>query len=154
MLRNDDSSRWGVSSVLTYTAYVPIVNNSMIYNPVSGLVYLSIPSSAGASYGNSVVPLDPQTGALGTPIPVGSEPNKMVVTADGRYLWVVLDGASAVRKVDPDRRQGRVAVQPGCRRRTKQHGRRKRICAGSSARGYRLGGGFHWRPEFVGYCAL
>jgi hypothetical protein len=90
----------GTSNALAYTAYVPIVSNSMVYNPVNGLLYLSIPASVGAPYGNSIVSMDPATGALGTPIPVGSEPNKLALTSDGKYLWVGLDGASGVRKVD------------------------------------------------------
>jgi len=72
----------------------------MVYNAVNGLLYLSIPATVGAPYGNSIVSMDPATGALGTPIPVGSEPNKLALTSDGKYLWVGLDGASGVRKVD------------------------------------------------------
>jgi hypothetical protein len=90
----------GTSGVLAYTAYVPITSNSMVLNPVNGLLYVTVPSSAGAPYGNSVVSVDPETGNLGTPIPVGSEPNHIAVTDDGKYLWVGLDGASAVRRVD------------------------------------------------------
>ena len=89
-----------ISSPVWMTTYVSIVNNSMVYDPANGLFYLSVPSAAGAPYGNSIVPIDPATGALGTPIPVGSEPNRMAITADGRYLWVALDGAAAVRRVD------------------------------------------------------
>ena len=90
----------GTTAGLVYTAYVAIANNSMVYNPVNGLFYVSVPSSAGAPYGNSVVAVDPATGALGTPIAVGSEPDRLAITSDGRYLWVGLDGASAVRQVD------------------------------------------------------
>lgn len=90
----------GTTAALFYTAYIGIANKSMVYNPVSGLFYVSVPSSAGAVYGNSVVSVDPATGALGTPIAVGSEPGRMAITSDGKYLWVGLDGASAVRKVD------------------------------------------------------
>jgi hypothetical protein len=90
----------GTSNTLLYTAFVPLPNNSMIYNSVTGLLYASVPGSAGAPYGNSIVSVDPATGALGTPILVGSEPDKLALTADGRYLWVGLDGAAAVRKVD------------------------------------------------------
>ena len=90
----------GISTPLVYTAYLPLVNNSMVYNPVNGLLYVSIPGSAGAPYGNSVVSVDPATGILGTPIYVGSEPDKLAITPDGKYLWVGLDGAAAVRKVD------------------------------------------------------
>ena len=90
----------GTSNALVYTAYVPIVNNSMVYNPTNGLLYVSVPSSAGPAYGNSVVSVDPQTGAIGKPIRVGAEPNKLAVTDDGKFLWVALDGAAAVCKVD------------------------------------------------------
>ena len=90
----------GTSNALQYIAYVPIVNNSMVYNPSNGLLYVSVPSSAGPAYGNSVVSVDPETGALGTPIRVGSEPNKLALSSDGTILWVGLDGASAVRQVN------------------------------------------------------
>jgi trimeric autotransporter adhesin len=90
----------GTSNALVFTAYVPIVSNSMVYNPTNGLLYVSVPSSAGPAYGNSVVSVDPQTGATGTPIRVGAEPNKLAVTDDGKFLWVALDGAAAVRRVD------------------------------------------------------
>ena len=90
----------GTSAVVPFTAYVSIVNNDMIFNPVNGLYYASVPSSAGQPYGNTVVSIDPATGAIGTPISVGSEPNRLAVTSDGKYLWVGLDGANAVRKVD------------------------------------------------------
>ncbi len=90
----------GISSTAYFTAYIPVVSNSMVYNSANGLFYLSIPGSAGAPLGNSIVSLDPATGTLGSPIYVGSEPNKLALTADGTGLWVGLDGAAAVRRVD------------------------------------------------------
>ncbi len=90
----------GTSNGLTYTAYIPLVSNSMVYNPVDGLLYASIPGSVGTPLGNSVVSVDPATGAMGAPIFVGSEPNKLAVSSDGKTLWVGLDGSSAVRRVD------------------------------------------------------
>jgi len=90
----------GTSTPLYFTSYVAIPNNSMVYSPATGLFYLSVPSAAGAPYGNTIVSVNPVTGALGTPIPVGSEPNRLAITSDGKYLWVALDGAAAVRKVD------------------------------------------------------
>jgi len=90
----------GTTPPLSYTAYIAIANNGMAYNPVNGLLYISVPSAAGPPYGNSVVSVDPATGALGTPIPVGSEPDQLAISADGTTLWVGLDGASAVREVN------------------------------------------------------
>ena len=90
----------GTTASLLFTTYIGIVNNSVVYNPANGLFYASVPSSAGAPYGNSVVSIDPETGALGIPIPVGSEPNRLAISSDGTILWVSLDGASAVRQVN------------------------------------------------------
>jgi uncharacterized repeat protein (TIGR01451 family) len=71
----------------------------LVYDPVTQRIYASVPSSAGA-IGNSVVSIDPVTGAVGAPIPVGSEPGKLARSDDGHYLYVALDGAGAVRRVD------------------------------------------------------
>ena len=90
----------GTSAPQYFTAYLGIPNNSMVYDPANGLFYLSVPSAAGAPYGNTIVSVDPLTGSLGTPIPVGSEPNRLAITSDGKYLWVALDGAAAVRQVN------------------------------------------------------
>jgi hypothetical protein len=90
----------GTSTALPFTAYIAIPNNGMAYNPINKLLYISVPSSAGAPYGNSVVSVDPVTGALGTPILVGSEPDQLAISSDGTTLWVGLDGASAVREVN------------------------------------------------------
>jgi uncharacterized repeat protein (TIGR01451 family) len=90
----------GTSTAYPFTAYVGLPNNSMALNPVNGLLYVSVPGSAGPPYGNSVVPVDPATGALGTPIYVGSEPDKLAISSDGTTLWVGLDAASAVREVN------------------------------------------------------
>ncbi len=97
----------GTTAALDFTAYVlsvaadvNISSNSMVYNPVNGLFYLSVPSTAGLPYGNSIVSVDPMTGALGTPIPIGSEPDKLSLTEDGRYLWVSWYGGTNISKVD------------------------------------------------------
>jgi trimeric autotransporter adhesin len=94
------SNESGTSAPISLNTYVPIINNSMVYNPTNGLFYLSVPSYAPAPYSNSIVSVDPVTGALGTPIPVGSEPNRLAVSSDGQSLWVALDGASSVRQVN------------------------------------------------------
>src|SRR6185295_7629173 len=44
--------------------------------------------------------IDPATGALGASVFVGSEPNKLALSADGQALYVGLDGAASVRRVD------------------------------------------------------
>jgi uncharacterized repeat protein (TIGR01451 family) len=73
--------------------------NDLVYSPFNGKIYASVPSSGG-QIGNSVTTLDPITGVAGPSIWVGSEPGKMALSDDGRFLYVALQGAGAVRRVD------------------------------------------------------
>lgn len=90
----------GTSSAAALTVYVPAISNNMVFNPVNGLAYLSVPSTGSTLAGNSVVSFDPATGAFGKPIFVGSEPGVMAISEDGKTLWVALNGTVAIRKVD------------------------------------------------------
>lgn len=78
---------------------VDLASNDLVFDPHSGMLYASVPGSAPAM-GNSVVPIDPQSGALGTPIPVGSDPNFMTLSDDGHYLYVTLEEGAAIQRVD------------------------------------------------------
>ncbi len=90
----------GTSASLPFSTYLPLPANDLIYNPVTQLIYASVASSVGSPLGNSIVSIDPNTGVLGTPVWVGSEPNKLALSSDGSTLWVGLDGAGAVRQVN------------------------------------------------------
>src|SRR5437879_4588216 len=78
---------------------VALKTNDLIYNPATRLIYASVPSKAGA-LGNSIVAIDPVSGSIGAPVSSGSEPGKLALSEDGRYLYVALDGAAAVRRLD------------------------------------------------------
>jgi DNA-binding beta-propeller fold protein YncE len=73
--------------------------SDLAFDPVSGQIYASMPSSAGL-LGNSVVAIDPATANIGRFEPVGSEPGKLAVSDDGRFLYAALQGAAAVRRVN------------------------------------------------------
>jgi uncharacterized repeat protein (TIGR01451 family) len=90
----------GVSTASTFTTYLDLVANDLVFSQSTQLLYASVPSSAGPSLGNSIVPIDPYTGALGAPIFVGSEPGKIALSSDGSALWVALNGSAAVREVN------------------------------------------------------
>jgi hypothetical protein len=77
---------------------VDVIANDLVYDAVEDVVYASVPSSGGAN-GNSIVPISP-SGFVGEGIFVGSEPNVMALSANGRYLYVGIDGAGAFRRVD------------------------------------------------------
>ena len=88
-----------VSSPYVFPTYLPLPNNTLVYNPHDGMLYASVPGYAGPGLGNSVVAIDPNTGVITRTIPVGSEPNKLTISDDGTELYVGLDGAAAVRQV-------------------------------------------------------
>jgi trimeric autotransporter adhesin len=90
----------GSSTPLVFSTYLPLPANDLVYSAAKQLLYASVPSDGGLSLGNSIVSIDPYTGVLGLPIYVGSEPGKMTISSDGTVIWVALNGAAAVRKVD------------------------------------------------------
>jgi uncharacterized repeat protein (TIGR01451 family) len=78
---------------------VPFETSDLIVNPADGRLYASVPGTVPV-YGNTVTAIDPETGALGPSIFVGSEPGKLALSDDGKTLYVALQGAAAVRVVD------------------------------------------------------
>lgn len=75
--------------------YLDIVTNDLIYNTADEKIYASIPSTASEN-GNSIVTIDPITGAIGSPIYVGSEPDQLALSDDGEYLYIDLSGSASV----------------------------------------------------------
>lgn len=90
----------GVSSPATLSVYLPLPTNDLIYDSHRGLLWASVPSSAGTALGNSIVSIDPYTGVLGRPLWVGSEPSKLALSSDASTLWVAFSGSPSVRKVN------------------------------------------------------
>jgi hypothetical protein len=90
----------GLRAAVAFATYVGLTANDLIYSPSTQLLYASVPSAGGPVFGNSIVPIDPNTGTLGTPIFVGSEPGRMALSSDGGTLWVALNGAAVVREVN------------------------------------------------------
>jgi len=72
---------------------------SVVQESTTGKIVATTASSTD-ELGNSVLRLDPSTGAIENSVWVGSEPRKAVMAANGSTLYVGLDGARAVRKVD------------------------------------------------------
>lgn len=92
----------GVSPVVPLTIYalVNVPANSILFDPFSQNLYASVPGTSTTVTGNSVVAINPYSGAAGTPIAVGSGPNAMAETSDGNYLYVSVVGADSLAQVD------------------------------------------------------
>jgi hypothetical protein len=87
----------GTTSALPVYVYLNLATNDLIYDPFGKKIYASVPSSA-AEKGNSIMPIDPETGLTGTPVPIGSEPGKLAISDDGEFIYAALNGAAAVRR--------------------------------------------------------
>lgn len=70
----------------------------MIREPLSKRLLLTIPANS-SGISNSVVSVDPETGELGEPFPVGPNPGKLAASNDGQFLHVVLDAPASIAKV-------------------------------------------------------
>ncbi len=94
----------GVSNALPFniTGNGTVLNlptNELLWDPMRHVIYASVPSRAGAN-GNSVATIDPVTASVVSYLWVGSEPRRLALSDDGQYLYVGLDGAAAVRRVN------------------------------------------------------
>lgn len=78
---------------------VTLTTRDLAYDPVRKVIYASVPSTAG-SIGNTVTVIDPVTATIGQSVFVGSEPTRLAVSDNSQALYVSLDGAAAVRRLD------------------------------------------------------
>jgi trimeric autotransporter adhesin len=92
----------GVSATLPLTIYdlVNVPANSILFDPYGQSLYATVPSGATGITGNSVVAINPFTGAVGTPVAVGSQPTVMAESGDGNDLYISLSGADSLAQYD------------------------------------------------------
>jgi hypothetical protein len=83
----------------TFVRKLDLQANDLVINSATQLIYASVPSAQGTG-GNSITRIDPQAGAIGPSVFVGSEPNKLALSGDGSTLHVSLDGAAAIRQFE------------------------------------------------------
>lgn len=69
-------------------------NTALVYDSVSQRVYAAVGSNPG-----SIVPINPASGTLGTPIPAGNNPSRLAISDDGQYFYVGLEGQGSVQRI-------------------------------------------------------
>jgi Abnormal spindle-like microcephaly-assoc'd, ASPM-SPD-2-Hydin/Beta-propeller repeat len=91
----------GESAPLTLTVYLKLaVDPSFVVSvPSRKLLYASIPASAG-THPNTVIPIDPETGATQAPIAVGNDPRALAVSDDGSFLFVAAQGDQVIQRIN------------------------------------------------------
>ena len=81
---------------------VDLPANALAYSAQTHLLYATIPSRAGAPFGNELVSIDPADAAIVGSVFVGSEPGPVATSPDEPKAYVGLNGAAAVRPVALD----------------------------------------------------
>ena len=76
-----------------------LIPNHILWDPGTARLYASIPAEAG-SFGNSVAVINPKTQTVETTIFAGSEPDALAVSSDSQYLYVGLDGAGSIGRIN------------------------------------------------------
>jgi hypothetical protein len=71
--------------------------NDLVWDAVNQVIYLSLPSDTGSN-GNTIQVINPVTGALGSSVFAGSEPNLLAVSTTSKYLYASLDGSSSLQR--------------------------------------------------------
>lgn len=91
----------GASPAVTMTTYqfLPLNTSAIISVPATKLIYAAIPSTSTSNL-NTVIPIDPSTGATQTPIPVGNNPVLLAASSDGTYLYVANGGDSTLQRIN------------------------------------------------------
>jgi trimeric autotransporter adhesin len=92
----------GTTTSLPLSTYqvISLDANRLAFDPFTRKLYASVPSTATQVVGNSLLAIDPAAGSLGTPLNVGSEPNRLAESSDGKYLYIGLDGSKGMTRVD------------------------------------------------------
>ena len=91
------SQVFSIISAANQVSVIPVSAKDIVWDASRGTIYASVPSGNGAS-GDSVVAINPVTGAISASKAVGSQPNQLALSSDASYLWVGVDGSNAVQR--------------------------------------------------------
>jgi hypothetical protein len=91
----------GVSNGLMVTPYETVlVSPSFLTSvPATGMLYAAMSSSASTNP-NTVIPIDPTTASMGSPIAVGTDPAILAPSSDGAYLYVANQTSQTVQRIN------------------------------------------------------
>jgi len=104
----------GYELTLDAVSELRLAANNLIYDPTRNLLWASIPQ-ADPLPGRSVVWVNPLTGVISEPIPIGGNPQGqcMALSANGRYLYVGLVDSPEVHRIDLNSSNASVRIPLG-----------------------------------------
>jgi len=92
------AARAGVAAAVEVRR-ITLPTRDLVADPVRERIYASVPGTS-AAFGNRIVRLDPVTGKVEASVYVGSEPNAIAIDANATVLYVGLDGAGRIVRVN------------------------------------------------------
>ncbi len=95
-----------------FPVYLSVSANDLVYDASRRRFYASVPSTAGLT-GNHVVAMNPDTGDVEASVFVGSEPDRMAISGDSKWLYVFNDGAVSIVRIALDSFQADTPFYPG-----------------------------------------
>ena len=84
---------------LLYFQRLAFAANSIIYDKTRDRILAISGGSALPGFIHSLTPVNPATGAIGSPLFLGNDPVNMDITDDGQFLYVGLRSANSVQRV-------------------------------------------------------
>ncbi len=83
---------------------VDVTANNFLYDPARGLIWASVSETGQESLRKCVISIDPMTGLVSDPIPIGGNPAEdcMAISKNGRYLYVGIMSGPEIRRFDLD----------------------------------------------------
>ena len=87
---------------ITYPATITVLNlpaNDLVWDPFTQLIYASLPSSYGVN-GNSIAVINPATKSVTGYHFAGSEPDRLALDANSKFLYVGLDGNGSIQRLN------------------------------------------------------
>ena len=78
---------------------VDLQTTDLAFDPVSGFLYAT-PTNHPGELASSVVTINPATGLMGVPLPVGPQLSGMAITDDGAKLYVLANNGAEFRRVN------------------------------------------------------
>ena len=82
-----------------HTVKLSLVTKDLVWDPLRGRIYASVPPSAGEPYGNHVVAIDPTTREITASVAVDQDPGQLALTSGGEALYVAIDGNGTIAKI-------------------------------------------------------
>ena len=95
---NPDGAR---SKAATALVYMPLQASKLISDPNSGRIFASVGKGAPINANsNSIVRIEPASGAVETVIPLADNPGALAISPRGEYLYAAVGSSYLVQKID------------------------------------------------------